>query len=93
MITDPPGALMQSTVEFYLFFRNLDHSYQQIDVLICFLGKRQSSCNTETFFLNPLGDCCDRSFRVSHTQNVTHSGSLGGQTGPDVDFREAAGRF
>lgn len=41
VITDrpPPRALMQRRVEFYLFFRNLDHSYQQIDVLICFFGK------------------------------------------------------
>lgn len=27
VITDPPWVLMQSR-EFYLFFRNLDHSYQ-----------------------------------------------------------------
>lgn len=45
---------MQSRVELCLFFRNLDHSYQQIDVLICFFEKASQAVTLRHISKIPL---------------------------------------
>lgn len=78
---------MQRRIEFYLFFRDLDHSYQQTDMPIhsLFLLESQPSLNTEMWLSNHFADYRDRYSRISPTQNVTCSGSLGGKVEARLD--------